>query len=74
MTNFDATTPQLKILKDVTEAYMARDLNRVAPYLSKDFTYQTFPEIVDLPSLEKGEHIEKYGAVLGSFSKLDVRD
>ena len=73
MINIDATTPQLKLAKDVTEAYLSRNLTSVAPYLSKNFTYQTFPKIADLPEVTKGGHVETYGAVLASFTQADVR-
>ena len=74
MVNIDATTPQLKVVKDMAEAYTTRDLSNVAPCLSKDFTFETFPKIADLPEHGYGGHIETYGAMLASFSKLDVRD
>ena len=73
MANINATTPQLQVFKSVVEAYMTRDLSNVAPYLSKDFKFQTFPKIADLPDLAKAEHVEKYGAIYRSFSKVDVR-
>jgi hypothetical protein len=73
MVNLDATTPQLKVVKQWTDALNARDLNVLEPILSKDFTLKSFPEATGFPNLTKEEYIQQYGAVLSLFSTVDVR-
>ena len=73
MTNIDATTPQLKTVKRLFDAYCTLDMQNVLPLLAKDYTFQTFPKIPGLPDETKGAHLEKYGGILGMFTKLEVR-
>ena len=42
-TNFNATTPQSKVLKDAIDAYLTLDLTNAMSSMSKDFKFQTFP-------------------------------
>lgn len=69
----DATTPQLEVVDKMFEAYTTCDINNAAPFLSKDFTYQTLPKVADLPDETKGEHFEHYGPKFASTTKLEVR-
>ena len=73
MNTIDTTTPQLKVVKGLANALTSRDLNKVEPILSKDFVLKTFPKSVELPDLTKEEYLQKYGAVLALFAKIEVR-
>ena len=73
MNNLEATTPQLKIIKDFFDAYVALDIKKSEPYMSRDFKFQTFPKIPDLPDETKGEHFERYGTLLSLVTKVGVR-
>ena len=44
MVNIDASTPQLKFVKDMLDAYCTLDVTKAEPFLSKDFKFQTFPQ------------------------------
>ena len=73
MNTINATTPQLKVVKGLANALTSRDLNKVEPILSKDFVLKTFPKSAELPDLTKEEYLQKYGAVLALFAKIEVR-
>ena len=71
MSNFD--TPQLKLLKDYTDANCSLDINNIAQYMSKDFKYQTFPKTPEIPDQSKEMHIQNWGAILSLLTKVEVR-
>ena len=73
MPHFDATTPQLKLIARAFEAYETRDRDIMASVLSKDYTYETFPKIADVPIQKKEEHLEFFGQRFAKLSKLEVR-
>lgn len=73
MTNINDPTPQLKLTKKLIGDYSSRDLSDVGQFLSEDFKYETFPKVPELPEEAKGDHIQKWGAILGSFTKMEVR-
>lgn len=73
MTNIDATTPQLKVVKRLFDAYCSLDMKNVLPLLAKDYTFQSFPKVPDLPDQTKGAHLEKYDAMYALITKVDVR-
>ena len=73
MNNLDATTPQLKFVGRLYEAYATCDINKVAPLLSKNFMYSSFPKIPELPDQTKEEHITLYGPLFAKLVKLEVR-
>ena len=72
ITNFDATTPQLKTVKNLMEAYFSLDIKNTEQFLFKDFKFQTFPKIPDLPEEVKGAHFERYGPLFALMSKVEV--
>ena len=72
-TSIDAATPQLKVIDTVFEAYSARDVNLIAPLLSKNYAWGSFPKVADLPDLTKEDHIELFGRLFERLAKLDVR-
>lgn len=73
MVNIDATTPQLKVLKELTEAIASGNIKNIEPLLSKDFTFRSFPKTAELPDLTKEGYIQRFGAGSGVFNKIEVR-
>ena len=73
MSNFDATTPQLSVVKNLVDAYSTFDFKNIKPFLSKDFKFQTLPKVPELPDQTMEEHIEMYAPFFSSFTKLEVR-
>jgi hypothetical protein len=71
MSNFD--TPQLKLVKDYWDAYCSLDINNIRQYQSKDFKYQTFPNITEIPDQGKEAHTQFWGPVLSLLTKEEVR-
>ena len=72
MANINATTPQLKFLKNLLDAYLTLDINKVEPFISKDFKFQTFPKIADLPDEAKEGHFERYGTLFSLMARTEV--
>lgn len=72
LSDFNATTPQLEVVKKLFEAYLSLDVHNLEPLISKDFKFQTFPKIDGLPDEEKGGHFERWGPLLSLMTKLEV--
>ena len=72
MVNLDATTPQLKVLKQWADAHHSRDLNDAAPIFSKDFTLKMFPKSTVFPDLTREEYLQKYTVAFSLFTNVDV--
>ena len=72
LTNFNATTPQSEVVKNLIEAYVTLNLSNIEPFVSKDYKYQAFPKVADLPDEPKGKHIERYGAFFSLLNKVEV--
>ena len=68
----NATTPQLNLVKDYINAYLTLKIKNVEPFISKDYKFQSFPKVPDLP--DQGEHSERFGTVLSLMNKMEVRD
>ena len=73
MNHIKGTTPQLKLADRLFEAYRTRDIHNVAPFLSKNFTYKSFPKIAEVPDQTKEDHIEQFGPNFAALEKIDVR-
>ena len=71
MPRFD--TPQLKLVKDYADAYCTLDINNIEQHMAKDFKYQTFPKISEIPDQSKEVHIQKWGPILSVMTKEEVR-
>lgn len=72
MTSLDATTPQLKALKDLTDALVSNNLDGAEPPLSKNFTFRTFPKVEELPDLKKDGYLQMCQAIFTTFSKTEA--
>ena len=53
MTKTDATTPKLKAVYRLLEAYRTRDTNNAPPPPPKDFTFKSFLKNAGLPGQTK---------------------
>ena len=73
MFNIDASTPQLKALEKLLEAYASLDANNPDPSLSKNYKHETFPKSIGLPEETKEEHIERFKKTLPVLTELAVR-
>ena len=72
MNHIEGTTPQLKFVDRVFEAYRTRDHNNIGPLLSKNYTYRSFPKIADLPDQTKEKQLAVFGPKFARLEKLDV--
>lgn len=72
MTNSDASTPQVEVVKKWLEAYFSLDIKGVEPLLSKNYQYQAFPESVSLSKETKEQHLERWKVALGVLTKFEV--
>jgi hypothetical protein len=70
--SLDASTPQLMVAKKWIDAYSSLDASKLDPLLSKHYKHQTFPKSIHAEET-KEEHIKRYGGVVSSITKLDVR-
>ena len=73
MANFDTSTPQLKVTKRLLDAYVSADISNVEPLISKNFQYEPLPESTELSKQAKEGHVQKWGRILSSVKKLEVR-
>jgi len=73
MVSLDASTPQLRAVKNWLDAFASLDIKNVEPLLSKNFQYHPFPETADIPKEAKEKYTERFGGVLSAASKLEVR-
>ena len=54
------------------DAFSTRDINKVEPFLSRDYSYKPFPEVAELPDETKADFIETFGPLFISLAKLEV--
>ena len=70
--NFNADTPQLKLVENFLKGLTSLDINNTESSMSKGYKFKTFPTIADLPDEPKGGFFGKYGKVLSLVTKLEV--
>jgi hypothetical protein len=73
MANIDASTPQLRAVKKWIDGFISLDISNLGVLISKNFKYESFPKIIDLPEQTKGSHIQWFGGILAATTKLEVR-
>lgn len=73
MAYFNTTTPQLRFIERVFEAYRTRDLNNLALLYSRDFSYRWLPKAAEFPDETREGHIESLGPLFAKLAKVDVR-
>ena len=72
MADFDASTPQLKAWKKLSDAYLSLDMDSVEPHLSKDFEYEPLPESTDVSKQTKESHLQMWRKVFSLVNKHEV--
>ena len=72
MANINPTTPQLRLVKDWLDSYLALDIKRIEPLITNDYSFKSYPKVADHPDETKGLHAEKWGAVFSVLSKSEV--
>jgi len=73
MVDFDTSTPQLKAVKQLLDAYISLDSNNVRPLISKDYQYEPLPKSPDITDKGKEDHIQEWREMLSLLTKYDVR-
>ena len=53
MSNFDASTPQLKAVENVIDALTSLNLGKFGTFLSKNYQYEAFHGATDLSKLDE---------------------
>ena len=72
LSEYNATTPQSKVVEKAFKAIATHNFNTIASFLSKDFTLQTFPKVADLPDEPISKFLERYGAVFSLMKEFEV--
>lgn len=72
ITNFNAVTPESKVVKSMFDAALTLDLSKVRPFVTKDYTFQTFPKIPNLPDEDREETFGRYRLSSSLVAKLEV--
>ena len=72
MPSLEATTPQLTAVKNLIDAYRSLDMRNIEPYITKGYTYQTFPKVPGLTDETKEGHVERYKALFSLTTKIEV--
>ena len=73
MSNIDASTPQLKTVKNLFDAITALDLGNIATLLSKNYRYEAFNGATDdLAKLDRERYAEAVRGFFAGMTKLDV--
>ena len=72
MTDFDASTPQLNVVKKWLDSYISLDIKNAEPLLAKNFQLEWFPKPSNIPDEPKKAHTEIWGARLSVMDKLEV--
>lgn len=73
MSNFNATTPQLKVVKNFIDAFLSRDIKSVYPLVAKNYTFQTYPKAAERSDETKEAHLQRYGMMLAAITKIEAR-
>jgi len=75
MANIDASTPQLKVVKEWLDAIISLDVSKVVPHISRDFTYQSLPhatELLEICDQARDAHVQWLKGLLALFTKAEV--
>jgi len=73
MVDFDASTPQLRLIKKLLNGYCSLDMSNVEPLLSKDYQYEPFPECAEFPKQTKESHLKLWGEVFSSKTEVRIQ-
>ena len=72
MSTFDASTPQLKTVKNLMDAFASFNLDKFAALLSKNFQYEAFGGVTDLAKMDTEAYAEVIQGLYVGVTKTDV--
>jgi len=72
MVELKASTPQLKVVKKLMDAYLSLNMNDVAPLISKNYQYEALPRCTDFPKQATGSRAGRYKEIFAMVSKVKV--
>ena len=72
MSTFIASTPQLKAVKNVVDAWTSLNLGKANALISKNYQYEVFHVATDLAKLDNERHAEAIQRLFAGMNKLDV--
>ena len=75
MANIDASTPQLKVVKEWLDAITSLDVSKVVPLISKDFKYQSLPHVTELLEIRdqaRDAHLPWLKGLMALCTKAEV--
>ena len=73
MVNIDATTPQLKVVKDWIEAHSSLNPENAEPHVSKHFKLQSYPKSAHPPHETREDYFKKHKKMAAATTKAEVR-
>ena len=73
MVNIDATTPQLKTVKNWIEAHATLNPENAEPFLSKHFKLQTYPKSANPTHETREDYFKKQKKMAAAATKAEVR-
>lgn len=72
MSDFNASTSQLKAVKNMIDAWSSFNLGKVNALVSKNYKYEAFNGVSELATVDNKGRAEMTKAVLSGLTKLDV--
>ena len=72
MSNFNASTPQIKVIKNMIDAFSSLDLGKFNTLFSKDYQYEGFNGITDLAHADNATRIATSQTLLSGLTKSEV--
>lgn len=72
MNDFNADTPQLKLVKKWLDVFSTLDIRKSEPFLSRHYQYQTFLKSPNLPSETRERYMERREGIMGALSKFEA--
>ena len=73
MVNIDATTPQLKTVKNFIEAHITLNPDNAEPFVSKHFKLQTYPKSANPTHETREDYFKKHKKMAAAATKAEVR-
>ena len=72
MSDFDASTPQLKVVKGMIDAFVSLDPSGLDALFSKDYQYKVLGGPPGLARLENEKHSGRIQRLLAEVAKIEV--
>ena len=72
MSNFDASTPQLEVAKNLLDAVTSFDLGKLTTTISENYQYEAFNGVADQAKLDKEGYAKLAQGLFAGLTKFDV--